>query len=218
MINLLLALILMFLSPLPAFADKIEDTIKQDHAGWSVFQQASGDLNGDSKADAVAILTRPAGPEEDSVEALLVVYLAFEDAFRLHTKSPLAICVGCGGPKAAIGQPFGDVAVTDKGLLTITYMGGSREMFDLVLKWRLDKQMGQFFLIGETRTVTDTAGEYDTEVLDINYSTLKAELSVGKKKTACSVDAKYKAQELSSFDYEEKHMEDIGKINDGCKS
>lgn len=201
----------------PARADDgIEAVAAHDFAGWKIYQQVSGDLNRDGKLEVAAILSRPAEGTDENGQAMLAVYLNNgEGGYKLLTQSPKAICVGCGGPKAAMGEPLGELSIS-KNLLNITYEGGSREAFEDEVKWRFDTKKKDFLLIGETRRVTDTLGGDPEETLDINYLTLKAEKKVGKKKHACAVGAEFKAVALSTFDYDGKHIDDLEKLSEAC--
>lgn len=110
-----------------------------------------------------------------------------------------------------MGQPFGDLAIS-KGLLLISYQGGSREAFSDVLKWRYDSKKRKFILIGETNQDTDTIGDEPTDRIDINYATMTMERRVGRRKKSCSVPAAFRTLELTSFDYEGKHFDDLYKL------
>jgi hypothetical protein len=181
-----------------------------------VHREAAGDLNGDGKPDFAAILSKPAEATDENGQALLIVYLNDgKGGYKLHTKSAKAICVGCGGPKAAMGEPLGELAIS-RGLLHITYEGGSREVFEDELKWRLDAKKNKFLLIGETRRVTDTVGEDPEVTLDINYPALKEEKLTGRHKTTCAIGKRFKVQELSAFDYDGQHIEDVEKLSEAC--
>lgn len=196
-------------------AESLEEAVKRDLPGWSVNRSAQGDLDGDGIPDDAAILDRtPAGA--DRKEALLVVYLSDAHHERhLKTKAPKAICVGCGGPKAIFDEPLGELEIRPKGILTITYQGGSREEWEDVRKWRLDKSRGDFLLIGETYTAVDTIGEEPTVVYDVNFSTLRAETTVGKKKKTCKVAASAKGRTLAAFDFE--GAQDVSELLKGCR-
>ena len=199
-----------------ARADAIEAAIAHDFPGWKIHQHVRGNLNGDIDDDAAAILSKPAEGTDANGQALLVVYLDDgHGGYKLHTKAANAICVGCGGPKAAMGEPLGEIAIS-KGLLHVTYEGGSREVFSDELKWRLDTKKNKFLLIGETRRVTDTVGEDSDVTLDINYTALKEEKLTGKQKVTCPVNKRFRTLDLSSFDYDGKHLEDVEKLSEAC--
>lgn len=199
-----------------ARAAEPESVIRRDFPGWKIHQQVRGSLNGDIDDDVAAILSKPAEGTDENGQALLVVYLDDgHGGYKLHTKARKAICVGCGGPKAAMGEPLGDISIS-KGLLHVTYEGGSREVFNDELKWRLDAKKNKFLLIGETRHVTDTVGDEPEETLDINYAALKEEKAIGKAKVSCPVKARFKALDLSSFDYDGKHIDDLEILSEAC--
>jgi hypothetical protein len=209
--------ILVFVTAL-AQAETPQDAIKRELPGWTLSGKvAQGDLNGDQRPDFAAVFYKPAQQQSEQRESLMVVFLADgQGGYSMQTKAPKADCVGCGGPKGSPDQPLGELEITPKGLLVITYQGGSREAWTDVMKWRWDSQSRQFLLVGETNTVVDTlAEEQDPETLDINYSTLKAEEIVGKKKKTCKVPAKYKGQSLAAFDYEESEAAEA--IRESCK-
>lgn len=218
MMKFLFALAFLCSLSLSARADEIEDAVKADFSGWDIYKQAAGDLNGDGQADAAVIMFKRSEKEEDAGgAAVLAVYLKQDGKLKLHTQSEGAICVGCGGPKAIFNEPLGELKITDKGLLTIYIMGGSRDMYEDTQKWRLDKKAGKFLLIGETQVVTDTLGEEPTQTIDVNYLTMKMDKITGKKKHSCPVPKELSAQELSVFEYADKHEDDLGKLNEACK-
>ncbi len=205
-----------FLLSSAARAEGIDTPVRHDFPGWKVFQQVAGELNGDGNPDVAAVLSKPAEGTDENGQALLVVYVGDgQGGYKLAVQSPKAICVGCGGPKAAMGEPLGALSIV-KGQLRIRYEGGSREEYQDDLKWRFDVTKGDFFLVGESQYVTDTVGSEPDEKLDINYLTLKMEKKVGKKKHACAVDREFRAVKLSDFDYDGKHVDDLDKISEAC--
>jgi hypothetical protein len=210
-----IAAVLSFL-PCSVQAGDIGTPVSHDFSGWTTHQVAQGDLNGDGNPDAAIILSKPAEGDDENGQALLVVYLDDgQGNYKLHTEAPKAICVGCGGPKAAMGEPLGELSIV-KGQLHVTYEGGSREAFSDELKWRLDKDQKNFVLIGETHQVTDTAGEEPDKTLDINFLAMKAEVTVGKKRIFCTVPPDVAAIDLAGFDYDGKHLDDLEKISGAC--
>lgn len=210
------AIIALCLAARSAQAADIGAVISGEFTGWGVHQMVKGDLNGDGRTDVAAILSKPA-EEEDNGQALLVVFLDDgKGGFTLNTEAEKAICVGCGGPKAPMGEPLGELSIA-KDILHVAYRGGSREYFDDDLKWRFDKATGQFLLIGETQHVTDTLGNEPEETLDINFLSMKTDKIVGKKKITCAVPAEFKAVGLHTFDYDGKHADDLEKISEACK-
>jgi hypothetical protein len=195
--------------PSLARAESLDAAVKRDFPGWSVNRSAEGDLDGDKAVDVAAILDRRPAGADATKEALLVVYRSDEKhALQLLSKSPKGICVGCGGPKAIMGEPLGELEIA-KGILTITYEGGSREMWSDVFKWRWDATKKDFLLIGETYSSTDTIGEEPDETYDINVSTLKVEATTGKKKRNCTAPVSMKSQTLSAFDYDSHDLTEV---------
>ena len=207
------------------FAGKFENDMKRAFPGFKLYQKAEGDLNGDRAADYVAILWNGDGVIDDmaspswnpdALKALLVIY--FNDgkgSYHLQTTAPRAICVGCGGVKAIMGKPLGNLNIK-KGVLWITYIGGSRSYWTDILKWRWDKQQKEFLLIGETYSSEDTMGEYPLEHIDINYSTQKAIRLTGKKQEVCRISSPSKENTLSTFDFANSNVGDRGKILKQC--
>lgn len=191
----------LLLAPALASAGPLDDAVKRDLPGWSIYKEAEGDLDGDQAGDAAAILKKG---DDDAKEALLVVYLADgKKGLRLVTKAPKAICVGCGGPKAIMGEPLGELEITARGILTLSFEGGSREVWDQVCKWRWAPAEKQFKLIGETYSTADSVGEEPDTTDDINYSTMRIESTVGKKKAKkCTIPTRFAPPVLSAFDFD----------------
>src|SRR6185436_5039339 len=133
----------------------------------------------------------------------------------LHTKAPKAVCVGCGGPKASFTDVLGSPAINAKGILGMTYEGGSREMWTMLYKWRYDAKSDRFLLIGETSDYADTLaddgelepGQVQSE--DINYLSGKMIRKVSKRGTQhCAVKPSLRAIDLARFDFEKSSEDD----------
>ncbi len=207
---------------MPVLAD--DDAHEMLHAAlqdgfskWKLYQETWGDLNDDGIKDAAVMMFLEPKDADDRGKAAIAVLLGEKGGtYKIHTQAGGATCVGCGGPKASFTDPMGTLAITGKGILTIDYSGGSREMYDITTKWRFDKAYNRIVMIGETQTVVDTMQEYPDEVMDINYSTLKMTKTVGKKKIECRIPTDLKNQELSAFDYE-MHGENLSDIGQNCK-
>jgi hypothetical protein len=195
-------------------AETPAQAVARDLPGWTIHQQAQGPLAGGK--DFAAVLTKP-DPVSEKLQALLVVYSADGPGrWRLRVKAPKAICVGCGGAKAPMDEPLGRLAIDQRGVLSVTYEGGSREEFSDELKWRLDRRSGRFVLIGETYSSVDTVGQDPEDAVDVNFTTLKMERRLGKRRRACLVPAAFQRSELSAFDFFDKHFDDLDKLKRAC--
>lgn len=180
--------------------------LKRDFSQWLVHDEVFGDLNGDGIKDAAVIIMKEPQDAESDGNAAVAVLFGVDKAgqeFKLFAQSGGATCINCGGAKGAMdGSPLGHLAISDKGILTINYLGGSRWMFDITNKWRYDKAYNRLVLIGTTDKTVDTMSEAeDKETLDINYATLKAEKRAKKGKSTCDVPKEMQNQEFSGFDY-----------------
>ena len=104
---------------MPARAQEPSDldaAVRRDFPGWEVFARETGDLDGDGVDDDAAILFRP-GKGEEPGRALLAVYRGAKTGLpSLLVKADKAICVGCGGVKAAFDQPLGELSIA-RGVL-----------------------------------------------------------------------------------------------------
>lgn len=228
----ILALLLLFSFPAlareaPRMADDqlppLHRALKRDFSKWLVHDEVFGDLNGDGIRDAaVIIVLEPKDPESDGDAAVAVLFGVDKagQEFKLFAQSGGATCINCGGAKGAMdGSPLGHLAISDKGILTINYLGGSRWMFDITNKWRYDKNYNRLVLIGTTNKVIDTMSENgeEEEILDINYATLKAEKRTKKGKTTCDVPKELKDQEISGFDYLESFQTNMATVETLCE-
>ena len=118
---------------------------------------------------------------------------------------------------------MGSPSISAKGILNVTYEGGSREAWTVVFKWRYDVKTGHFILIGETRQNRDTLsdngemppGEVSAE--DINYSSGKMIRTISKGGTQhCRVKPALRAINLAGFDFETFAGEDRF-VEDSCE-
>ena len=224
-------LVLMLLCSFPALAREarqmpddqlppLHRALKRDFSKWLVHDEVFGDLNGDGIKDAaVIIVLEPEDAESEGAAAVAVLFGVDKagQEFKLFAQSGGATCINCGGAKGAMdGSPLGHLAINDKGILTINYLGGSRWMFDITNKWRYDKAYNRLVLIGTTDKTVDTMSEgEDEETLDINYATLKAEKRTKNGKNACDVPKEMQNQEFSGFDYLgsfQNNMETVEKL------
>jgi hypothetical protein len=141
-----------------------------------------GDLNNDGIEDRAEIIWKGQG----SLPVLVVTLKNVDGSVASKIESAGAICLGCGGPKAVIGEPLGELSI-QKGILWISYKGGSRGSWSDTYKWRFDKKKNDFRLIGRTLLDEDVLREFPTERSDINFSIGKQESFLGKKRKVCSV-------------------------------
>jgi hypothetical protein len=207
------ALILFVAAPAwaaPPGPGPLDARIAQEFRGWKVIKKVQGDLNGDSLPDAVVTLNRKG-------QAMLAILFATPGGFRVHTRAPRAVCASCGGPKG-VGpdEVLGTPAVNAKKVLSISYWGGSREIWSAEMKWRLDPQADRFVLIGETRTSADgdPDGPSADTTEDINHLTHKMIVKEGKARRRC--DVKPDLIELDDFDFDENGMEERA-VEGSCK-
>jgi hypothetical protein len=176
-------------------------------AGWQVFENAHGDLNGDGIEDLVLTCGRN---KVDGKEGLLLVYFGVAGGkFKKAVESPKAICFGCGGAKSSPDFPLGTPSIL-KGILTLEYTGGSRETWTTQHKFRW--QGDRLALIGTLSRYEDTAAGNRRGFLeheDFNFSTGKSTKTVaqgkGKKSRIyqCEI-AKYSPRFLDTFNFEEE--------------
>jgi hypothetical protein len=208
-----------------AAVDPIAAQIAAQLPGWTVAQMAKGDLNGDSLADVAVTLRRPGpGAEGAPAKVMLAIFLAGPGGtLRLHTKAAKAVCIDCGGAKGPFDEVLGTPSINTKGILGITYQGGSRETWTVFLKWRYDAKANRFLLIGETRDYADTLaddgeiepGEVSAE--DINYLSGKMIRTISKGGTQhCRVKPAWRAINLARFDFEGSSGDDRF-VEDSCK-
>ena len=206
----------------------ITEQLKQLTEGWSIAQEAFGDLNADGTSDAAVILVkrqREATGRESSNEAgkieaaTLEVFFADQDGkLRLQLQAPKAVCADCGGALNAAQELAVSLAI-EKGVLQLEYHAGSREESGVLTKWRF--QSGDFFLIGVDSGVADTRADEKGAIWsidrDANISTLRMKESVNRvesvtadggvkmtrKTTTCRVPASYKDVKLGDYSVEE---------------
>lgn len=119
-------------------------------AGWTVEDQASGDLNGDGIADTAAILveSKPEGEQDeaaDEPQRALVILLGHEGGKPVSAgaNGKLLQCKGCGGVKEMEGIGI------RKGVVIVDQMTGSREFARQTWRFRYDPGSKRFVLIGK---------------------------------------------------------------------
>jgi hypothetical protein len=136
---------------------------------WKAESTAEGDLNGDGAPDSARVLSREV---DGALEAKLAVSLSTAGGPPTLVEAPKAVCVQCGGVKGA-PVPFEVEIDAARGVLSLSYFGGSREVRGQTTKWR--HQGGELTLIGVTEAVTDTfpegVGAIASVEWDVNLST-----------------------------------------------
>jgi hypothetical protein len=198
--------------------------------GWSLAVVVEGDLNGDALPDVVATLKRPEGEDkggsgDEERAAWLAVFLrAADGTLRLHTKAARAVCLGCGGAKSSWSDIVGVPAIDAKGILTLDYEGGSREIWSHRLKWRLDKRRDRFALIGDTFTSVDTLvapGKEEPGFLtyqDVNYLRGKMIRKVARQgRQTCDVTPGLAADDLATFDFQKYVESEDRQVEGSCR-
>jgi hypothetical protein len=119
--------------------------------GYSMLEDAEGDLNGDGIADKVFVIERNdsnnwmMSDSVDTYERILVILFREADHYILKdTNSRCILCKACGG---AFGDPFAGLDIK-KRVLTISHYGGSNWRWSFDRKFRY--QNDAFYLIGAT--------------------------------------------------------------------
>lgn len=176
---------------LPATGRRLTDFIP---TGYEILGegQATGDLNHDGRADAALVLrsksedkaTDDAGAADETAESpprYLVVLFGTPTGFELAAQASKVVLRKDDG--GALGDPFQGIDIV-KGVLSISYYGGSSWRWSLTNKFRY--QAGSFYLIGETRVSyqnnTDCP-QGSWEMHDTNFVT--GEYRVEKNSEAC---------------------------------
>jgi hypothetical protein len=180
--------------------------------GWEVDATAWGELNGDGLEDLVVTLKQSEREGEDPPPerpAWLAVFLRGGDGkLALQTKAEQAVCLGCGGMKGSPDEVIGVPSIDREGILTLTYEGGSREIWSYRLRWRYEKAHARFELVGSTLVNTDTLAEVGDEEPgwliqeDVDYLTgkvLRREARRGRR--VCELKRRTERPDLGAFDF-----------------
>jgi hypothetical protein len=119
--------------------------------GWKVEGTATGDLNGDGKADhAIKFVEDRPQKENEGFDSERVILIALADGAKFRRTAiakRILQCTSCGG--AFYGMISAPAGVTiEKGVLVIENEHGSRNVSRSNFKFRYDKASGRFVLIG----------------------------------------------------------------------
>lgn len=136
---------------IPLNSDFIEDF---PPLGWIHEIWWECDLNGDEYKDYVMVLRREARDSEG--ERVLVVLLGLSDGTlsRAAVGPNVLLCAQCYGMLAGPDGGAPDFSIK-KRVIIISQLSGSREMFGLTLRFRLEQDSGKFMLIGRDAEFTD---------------------------------------------------------------
>ena len=217
--KLIVVLLILFLNLQKSFGNILAPK------GFYELIKVEGDLNQDNKSDLVFVWVSCKVDQCDELDSenppkiLSEVYLGEKSKgkyIRLDQSTGL-VCFRCGGVK---GSTFvGDLEITKKGIIEVSYEGGSRWAWNHVLKWRIDKSK-KLTLIGSTYRNYDTANEsesngiYDSNskgsltFVDINYSTKNIDYTfindkLKEQKAGCRLESKYIAPTFAKFNFTE---------------
>lgn len=134
--------------------------------GWTVFHEASGDLNKDSLED-VAIIIENATPDEygEKARALLILLKnnKTDDTFQQACRADQVILGSQSG--GLLGDPFSSMEIK-RNVLRIDFYGGSREKWSTTHRYWY--KGGAFYVIGATYSIESEAL---TETYDYNLYT-----------------------------------------------
>ena len=130
--------------------------------GWVIEHTATGDLNGDGKADQALTLVEapPANVDPDNPpereRALLVLIRNDVGYGRAAGNGALLQCTRCGGAFYGVNETPVDVTIA-KGVLIVRQDYGSRNVVATTHRFRRDPASGAFRLIGYDHEDTDRA-------------------------------------------------------------
>jgi hypothetical protein len=114
--------------------------------GWTVEDQASGDLNGDGVPDMAVVLVQGGDQsqmEDEPQRALIVLLSHGKENFTLAgINDKFFQCKGCGGIKEGV------VISIKKGVIVAEQMSGSREFANETWRFRYDPKARRFVIIG----------------------------------------------------------------------
>jgi hypothetical protein len=169
-------------------------------SGWTIFQEASGDLNKDSLVD-VAIVIENATPDEDGEKARALLILLknnkTDDTFHQACRADQVILGSQSG--GTLGDPFASMEIK-RNVLRIDFYGGSREKWGTTHRYWF--KGGAFYVIGATYTIeTDAVTEtYDYNLYIGNIIVTRKDASNKANNKTTTRQHKIIMPELSRFD------------------
>lgn len=176
-------------------------------AGWKVENSVSGDLNGDGIADlAITVIEDKSAQDGAGINrgrALVLVLGTKAGVFtRAAVASRLLQCTGCGGAFYGVLDAPANVSIT-KGVLVVDQDHGSRWVTSLTYRFRYDKQLSKFMLIGFDYASTDR-GDATTVSESTSYLTGKRITTAknGRATTTIVAKKRYGLEEVDNDQFE----------------
>ena len=142
--------------------------------GWSIEDRAEADLDADASADKVLVLLQDEREDVDRHRALLVLLHRNGSFLRGGNNFGLLPCWGCTGMKGGHGEPNLKVK---RGVLLIDQLGGSRNVYGSLQRFRWSRSRERFELIGKDTLLEDSADGSSTKT-SCNLLTLRCEKTV----------------------------------------
>jgi hypothetical protein len=131
--------------------------------GWEVEDTATGDLNGDGKADLAIKLIEPksalAAPDshQDRSRALVVALAGADGKYaRTGVATKVLQCTACGGAFYGVMDAPANVSIA-KGVVIVEQDHGSRNVTETTYRFRYDAATKRFILIGFDMSDRDRA-------------------------------------------------------------
>jgi hypothetical protein len=171
-------------------------------AGWTVVEEASGDLNQDGIDDAALVIEGPASNEEDEKPRALLVLLKDKGMNDLYTQASRSDKVILGSQLGgALGDPLANLVI-EKGVLRIDFYGGSREKWSTTHRYWYKAADQSVYVIGATYTIeADTYQEtYDYNISTGNIIITRQDNTKGAAKKVTNRMNKIMRPTLESFD------------------
>jgi hypothetical protein len=150
------------LKKMPGEAKRPEDFVP---AGWEIYSQTEGDLNGDGLNDYALDIT-PKGARNESFYAAVVVLFA-EGGGKLRRFAVNDRLSPCAGSGFECGQNL----TIKKDVLVANSNFGNNQATDVTYLFRFDKAVGKLMLIGLAYETYTRAGNEDGYVKSYNFLT-----------------------------------------------